>query len=821
MGSDIADFDNDGRPDVLVLDMLADDPVRRKLLKGPDGWQHYQQSLGYGYHHQFMRNTLHRNDGDGTFSEVGRLAGIASTDWSWSPLLADFDNDGWQDLLITNGYLRDYTNLDFLKSTMADFFEEMRTRNRSQPLFELVKEMPRTVVRDHLFRNGRDYRFDDVSEAWGIEEEHFSNGAAYADLDNDGDLDLVINHLNEKSAIYRNESESRGGGHYLKVRLMGDAGNPFGIGARVTLTTPGGTRHFREMIPSRGFQSSMEPVMHFGTGPSTSVDLHVRWPDGAEQELTGVSVDGTLVLEYEEAQSPSGPGENVKNPQFVPVGDALGIDFVHRENPFMDFEREPLLPHLLSRFGPAVATGDVNGDFLPDLYIGGARGQPASLYLQAADASFRRVQVDAFETDSLYEDVDAALFDADGDGDMDLFVVSGDTEIDSTDAWYEHRLYRNNGFGGFSRDRSSVPAVASSGGVVAVHDWDRDGDTDLFVGGRVVPGSYPAPAASFLLENEGGRFTDVTEAIAPDLARAGMITSAVWADVTGDGISELVIAGEWTAVRVFEWAGAGSMLERTAASGLSDTDGWWRSLAASDIDGDGDIDLVAGNRGLNGLLSASQFRPLEIVAGDSDHDGAIEGILAQRQSEVSVPVHPRDLVVEALPFLAERFPDYVSYARASMDDVLLPEERAGAFTLRAKTFASTLFENQGDGRFREIPLPIEAQLAPVTAIEVMDFDGDGLDDVLLAGNDFGVHPDEGRYDAGRGLLLRGTGTLEFQVVRAAESGFFAPLDVRGLAHVPTRRGSVIIVANNDGPVSVFGVIRQSGPPGGADGRTSE
>lgn len=803
MGTDIADFNNDALPDIVTLDMLAEDNMRQKILKGPENEAYYRQMRENGYHEQYMRNMLHVNNGNGTFSEIGQIAGVSNTDWSWASLFADFDNDGYKDLFVTNGYMRDYTNMDFLEFTLKNAYQEAAQRGENLTPFGLVQQMPQSQLRNYLFRNEHDLTFSNQSKAWGVDQPALSNGAAYADLDNDGDLDLIINNINQEAFIYRNEASQRAANAYLKIKLEGSNSDRFGVGAKVELTTSEGQVFYQEMVPGRGYLSVVEPVLHFGLGSVAQVSLRVDWPDGSTQSLASVSTNQTLTLKQEDATAQPPTVEDESIPLFTEVSNGQGLALRHLENAFVDFDREPLLPHKLSRLGPALASADINRDGLEDVFIGGASGQPAALFLQQAAGTFTQMPVEDFEAHQAYEDVDALFIDIEQDGDLDLYVVSGGNHEAQDLSIYQDRVYVNNGFGGFTYDATALPEMPSSGAAVAAHDVDQDGDQDLFVAGRVLSGRYPFSPRSYLLRNEGGHFVDVTESAAPLLLEPGMVTDAQWADLDGDQVTELILAGEWMPIRVFRPNEDLVFSEVTEDVGLGKTGGWWNRLLIEDLDGDGDLDVVAGNRGLNAQMQASVEEPAAILATDFDGNGTVDPLMSYYIQGQSYPVANRDELLAQIPSMEEKFPTYAAYAQATMGDLLTNEQRAEALHLQAQTFATTLFENQGDGTLRSHVLPLEAQFAPVNDILFADFDRDGHRDLLLAGNNFAARVQQGRYNAGQGLLLRGNGTLAFETLLSKESGFLASGDVRRLSLVPTATTPLVLVANNNASIKTF------------------
>lgn len=809
MGSDVADFNNDGLLDIFSVDMLPEDNHRQKLLKGPEMYDFVAMLLSHGYHPQYMRNMLQLNNGGGVFSEIGQLAGISNTDWSWSPLFADFDLDGWKDLYITNGYLRDYTNLDFLKYTYGDARRRAQLAGQEMDLFSLVKEIPASGVKNYMYHNKGNLSFENMRQAWGFDQVSVSNGAIYADLDNDGDLDLVVNNINQKAFVYRNNAREQRKGNYLKLKFNGKDGNRFGIGARVTLTAADGRIFYQENIPSRGYQSSVEPNLLFGLGNLTALNLKVIWGDGSEQTLAQVRSNQTLTLNQTAASLPKTQAQSQVQAQtqarqaapfFTEKPNA--IDFIHAEDDFIDFKREPLLPHTLSQMGPALATADVNADGLEDVFIGGAKDQVSALYLQQPDGTFQEKSIQAFADDAFYEDVNALFFDADGDKDLDLYVVSGGNDIDADDKGnaesYQDRLYLNDGAGNFTK--ATLPSIQSCGGDVAAADFDGDGDLDLFRTGHSFAGKYPLAPRSYLLENRNGTLIDIT----PDaLKEIGMATTATWADLDKNGKPELVLTGEWMAVRVFKIGADKSVNEITNEVGLGKTNGWWNRIVAVDIDGDGDLDLIGGNQGLNNQMRPSVAEPMTIVAGDFDDNGSIDPIISYYIQGKSYPIATRDELLDQIAPLRRFFTNYASYADATIQTFLSADQIDKALKLSVYTFESTIFLNNGKGVFTAKALPIEAQFAPIKAILAQDFNHDGKLDLLLAGNNFGERAQTGFQDAMHGLLLLGKGKGDFEAAKPSQTGLFIPQETCHFASVKTKAQSLIIAAINNAPVKVF------------------
>jgi hypothetical protein len=823
MGVDAADVNDDGRPDVFVADML---PEREDVLKtsaSSEGYNLFNLRLRAGYHPQYPRNTLQLNRGGGTFAEIGYLAGVFATDWSWAPLFADLDNDGRKDLFVTSGIYRRPNDLDYIDYVGNEAVQASLAKGITKENLPLLERMPRIPLANHAYRNNGDLTFTNMAEPWGLAEPGFSNGAAYVDLNNSGSLDLVVNRINAPAAIYRNHARTVNGNNYLTVDLRGARGNTSGIGARVTVKQPGGMQVL-EQSPTRGFQSSVDPRLHFGLGSAKQVDsLIVVWPDRRTQVLASVAANRMVTLWQDSAgmatagsrETGSGrrvngaldplPASRFPSPELVDVTANLGVDVRHRENEFLDYSREPLMPHRLSTEGPALAVGDVNGDGRDDMYVGGAKWQPGTLLVQEKGGTFRAVPEPAIAADSLAEDVDAAFFDADGDGDLDLYVVSAGNEFSGQDNALLDRLYINDGRGAFHKAPSALPALFDNGSCVVPGDFDGDGDIDLFVGSRVVAGKYGATPRSHLLRNDGnGQFTEVTDELAPGLGDVGMVTSATWVARPGTKALDLVVVGEWMPVRVFRQEN-GRFVDRTAESGLAKSEGWWNSVTSADLDGDGRPDLVLGNLGLNSYLQASPNEPARLYVADFAHNGTLQQILTFYKHGVSYPVAGRDDLVRLIPSLRSKYPTYASFGASRVEDIFPAADLSQATVREARVFASSVAMAQADGTYRLASLPVEAQFSPVYATVARDFDGDGKVDLLLAGNLYGVQPVLGAYDASSGVLLRGLGDGRFTSAGAGNLGIEG--EVRDMKLVRLAGGGsgglVIAVARNNATLLIL------------------
>jgi hypothetical protein len=817
MGVDAADFNNDGRPDIITLDMLPEKEEILKTTSTTESFDVYKRRLQAGYHPQFARNNLQMNGGGGKFSDIGFLAGVAATDWSWAALFADLDNDGSKDLFITNGVYRRPNDMDYIAYVGQEAVQASLKDTITAANLDLLHKMPKVPLSNYAFHNNGNLSFSNLAEAWGLAQPGFSNGAAYVDLNNTGNLDLVVNNIDAPASIYRSHARDRNGNSYLTVSLRGTGANTAGIGAKVIVRAAGADQ-LLEQQPTRGFESSVDPRLHFGLGSATDVDsLTVVWPDRRYQVLTNLAVNRILTVSQADASGRYALPRKSSVALFADVTKRSGVDFKHTDDTFYDFSREPLIPHVVSTEGPRLAVGDVNGDGLDDFYVGGAKWQRSKLFVQQPDGSFRATNQPSIDADSLAEDIGAEFFDANGDGFVDLLVVSGGNEFWGKQDALLPRLYLNDGRGNFQRARDALPQIFENASCVAVGDFDGDGHPDVFLGSRVVSRAYGLIPKSHLLHNDGGgRFTDVTLAKGPGLSDAGMVTSAAWIDYDHDGKLDLIVVGEWMPVRIFHQEG-GKLVDRTKEAGLAGTEGWWNSVEAVDLRGTGRQDLVLGNLGLNSFLRASANEPARMYVNDFSHSGTgnVEQIITSYRNGVSYPLAGRDELVATISSLKGKFPSYKAFGASRIEDVVPSSDLDQAQVREARTLASAVALNNGNGTFTLRPLPAEAQFAPIYASLAGDFDRDGKTDLLVGGNLYGVAPVLGRFDASYGLMLRGDGAGNFAPVDYDQSGFSIDGEVRDLKILrgPRDQRLIAVARNNDRLL----LLRASSPTAGAGG----
>ncbi len=804
MGNDLADINNDGWLDIITLDMKPDDEVIFKNSQGPDSYDIYRFKRDFGYQDQFPRNMLQLNNGfndsdEIRFTEVGQMMGIAATDWSWSALAADFNLDGWKDLYITNGIVRRPNNLDYLK-----YLANKKVQEQASDL-EIASQMPSGTSSNVLYLNQSGQTFEEVTKAWGLSRPSISNGAVYADFDLDGDPDIVVNNINEPAFYFENLITEQTSGSYLNIRFQGPPFNRFGLATKVWVYS-GKMVQFQELYPSRGWQSSQDYCLYFGLGDRNLADsVIIQWSDGNRQTMTAVNSGQLITADYRDSR-PELPLKKIASPSQTSreVSAELGIHFRHRENIFYDNNREPLIPYLLSTQGPKIAVADVNGDAVDDFFIGGATGQSGQLFCQLADRFYGSPQ-SVFLHDSLSEDTDAVFFDADDDGDPDLYVGSGGNQFYRQDPALIDRLYRNDGQGNFTRSTGALPVFYNQTSCVRPADFDGDGDLDLFVGSRSVPVNYGKAADSYLLINDGtGQFSQADERII-DLSALGMVTDAVWTDVDGDLDPDLIVVGDWMPVTIL--LNHNGQFEKSIISDQGPhrlgNSGWWNTIEAADLDQDGDMDLVMGNFGTNSNLQPSVKEPVRLYLSDFDANLTPDPILAYYRQGMEYPLAGLDALAGQLVFLKKRYRTYASFAGQTIREIFTREQLGRADTRSATNFHSVVALNNGSGQFNFEVLPWQAQVAPVFAIEIFDFNGDQHPDILAAGNFYEVQPAIGRMDAGLGTLLTGNGTGQFSHNRQDMTGLFLEGQVRDLAIIRTLSGTVLLVARNNADLQCF------------------
>ncbi|TMI83266.1 MAG: RNA-binding protein [Bacteroidetes bacterium] len=820
MGQDVIDINNDGLSDVVELDMDPEDNYRKKTMLGSANYYTYQKSDYFGYQYQYVRNSLQLNMGsrvngndsvgDPVFGDVGFMAGISETDWSWTPLVADFDNDGYRDIIVTNGFPRDVTDHDFIA------FRRESSTIASEDY--VLSQIPQVKLHNYAFQNKGNVHFDNATESWGLTVPSFSNGAVYADLDNDGDMDMVVNNINDEAFVYENtiNAKNKTTANYLEIKFRGDNRNIDGLGAWAEIYFNKNEKQFYENSPYRGYLSTIESGAFFGLGNVPVIDsVIIRWPGNKKQKLTNVKVNQTLLVDIKNASLPdSWTHDAITNSAlFTDVTTSSGINYSHEEKDYIDFDRERLLPHKLSQYGPGLAAGDVDGNGLDDIFIGGSTDYPGTFFLQQSNGKFERKHLPLMAPNAVRcENMGLLLFDADNDGDLDLYCTSGSDEFPANTKSYQDQLFVNNGKGDFVMDSSALPLNYTSKSCVKAVDFDNDGDLDLFVGGRCMPGKYPLPVTSFIYRNDSKKgqikFTDVTNEIAPSLKNIGMVCDAIWTDFDNDGWTDLIVVGEWMPI-TFLKNNHGKLENVTAQSGVSNQIGWWNSIVAGDFDNDGDIDYIVGNLGQNSFLRASDKYPVSVYAKDFDNNGSVDAIVTlflkdKKGVKKEYTAMNRDDIVSQLPGVRKQFLTYKAFADADVHQIFPEGQMKGVLISHANNFKSCFLKNEGNGKFELHPLPDAAQISSLNGMVVDDFNNDGNLDVAISGNDYGNEVFNGRYDAMNGLVLLGDGNGNFAPQTILQSGVFIPGDAKALIKLRGQNNNYLLAASqNRGPLKIF------------------
>ena len=800
MGSDIADYDNDGNLDIMVVDMMAEDHKRIKTNMGGMAPEQFWDIVNKGGHYQYMFNTLQRNNGNGTFSELGQLAGVTSTDWSWAPLLADFDNDGYKDLFVTNGVISNNRNSDLVTvyEKRIDSINAVARQKGLNPksmidVMDFVPLAPTDKLPNYIFKNNGNLTFSNKVKAWGMEMPTLSNGAAYADFDIDGDLDLVVNNINDVASLDKNNTSDNNSGNYIRFKISSSK-NENVYGTKISLFKNDSLKQVYQLSNARGFMSKSEDIIHFGIGIDELVSkVVINWNDGTTSTLNNIDANKVHTVSKSSLKNETAVASVKSEAIFNDVTQSLKlIDIIHKENENDDYKWEVLLPHKMSQFGPSIGVGDVNGDNREDFFLGGASGEAGQLFIQNNKGSFDKVEQTAWSQDKASEDLGVVFIDIDNDNDQDLFVVSGGNEYNVGDPALQDRLYINNGKGKFTKSKNGLPNYLTSGSCIVPNDFDNDGDIDLFVGGRLVPRQYPNVANSHLLENIGGRFIDVTKEKATEMDNLGLVTAASWSDFNKDGLDDLIVVGEWMPVTIFMQTKNDGFKKEI----IENSEGWYYEVKTADIDDDGDADIVVGNLGLNYKYKATKDEPFEVYSYDFDKNGSLDIVLSYYEHGVAFPVRGKSCSTQQIPSLKEKFPSYEAFGDSNLENIY-GNSLKDALSFQAKTFASAYIENTGDGNFITKPLPSMAQVSSINNILIKDYDLDGFKDLLVSGNLYVSEIETPRNDAGTGLLLKGNGKGDFLAVSIRESGFYAPNDAKDMKIINVGSKEVILVANNN------------------------
>ncbi len=791
MGSDYADLNNDGFADLVTVDMLAENYARSKENMKAMSTENFNTLVRVGYHHAYMANMLHFNEGNGKFKETGQLSGVVKTDWSWAPLLADFDNDGLKDIFVSNGVYKDYHNQDFRAQLL-----EVDKEGKPVSLKSILDMMPSEKLDNYIYKNNGDLTFQKSIKEWGLEDPNFSNGAAYADFDNDGDLDLIVNNVNDEIGLYKNNANV----NTIQITLDGPSQNKLGIGTQVSIKS-GGQTQFQKLYMTRGFQSSVSPLIHFGLGESTQVEeIIALWPDGKRTVLNQVTANKNINISYKDAvyDDSNTVIKEYSSTKVTKNAISLGLDYTHIENNFNDYDKQLLLPQKQSTKGTGIAKGDVNNDGLEDIFVGNALGAEASLFVQNTNGTFVKTNQKLWQSEAKYEDANALFVDTDNDGDQDLYVVSAGYELSENSPLLQDRIYINDGQGNFTKDPNALPKMLTSGKSVIAGDYDEDGDLDLFIGGNVVSGKYPIAPRSYLLNNKNGRFVDDTTTNAT-LAEVGMVSEALFTDYDNDKDLDLLVVGEWMQPTFFR-NDQGSF-DKANVLGLEQTEGWWFSVVAGDFDKDGDQDYVIGNVGKNNKFQPKAKKPISIYGKDFDNNGTFDVALTKISNGRTVPVRGKECSSEQNPFLLQEIGTYKEFANLEIKDIYGEDRLKGAYELQAYTFETVYLQNNSNDDFTVLKLPNQAQTGPTMSLLSQDINNDGNLDIMGIGAIYDAEVETIRYDSNYGYVLLGDGQGNFEYTKRYEP--FIDRDSKDIETIVVNGEPHYIVVSNNAPLDVF------------------